>query len=238
MTETTILEGARGAMPLYVARPDNDPPWPGVLVISDALGMTTDLRNQVDWLASEGFLAAAPDLYYWGGRIRCMFSAVRQALARDGQYFDDFHSVREWLASQEDCSGEMGVIGFCMGGGFALLLAPTGDYDASSVNYGTVPKDAMTFLADACPIVASFGAKDSSLRKAPVELENALAANHVEHDIEVYPEAGHGFLNEHVRAEEPAWALISGKLVNTGYHRESAMAARGRIVNFLHRHLG
>jgi carboxymethylenebutenolidase len=224
-------------MPLYVARPHQEPPWPGVLVISDALGMTTDLKNQVDWLASEGFLAAAPDLYYWGGRIRCMFSAMRQGLAREGQYFEDFHLVREWLARQEGCSGKVGVIGFCMGGGFALLLAPTGDYDASSVNYGTVPKDAMTFLADACPIVASFGEKDSSLRKARAELEKALGANHVVHDIKVYPDTGHGFMNDHDSNDVPMWALISGKLVTTEYHEESAMDARGRIVSFFTEHL-
>lgn len=233
-----ILQGARGEMPLYVARPHQDPPWPGALVISDALGMTTDLRNQADWLASEGFLAAAPDLYYWGGRLRCMFSAIRQALARDGQYFEDFHLVRDWLATQHDCSGRVGVIGFCMGGGFALLLAPTGDYAASSVNYGTLPKDAMTFLADSCPIVASYGGRDSSLRKAPAELEKTLVANQVEHDIEVYPATGHGFMNDHDSDDVPMWALISGKLAHTDYHEESAMDARRRIVTFFHRYLG
>jgi carboxymethylenebutenolidase len=44
--------------------------------------MTTDPRNEADWLAGEGYLAALPDLYYWGGRIRCMLSLMRQAIAR------------------------------------------------------------------------------------------------------------------------------------------------------------
>jgi carboxymethylenebutenolidase len=231
------LQGARGEMPAYVAAPQGEGPWPGVVVISDALGMTSDLRHQADWLASEGYLAAAPDLYYWGGRLRCMFSAMRQMSSGDGEIYRDFATVREWLRGDERCTGHIGVIGFCMGGGFALMLAATGDYDASSVNYGSLPGDAATTLAEACPIVASYGGRDRSLAKAPDVLNRALDANDVPHDIEVYPDAGHGFLNDHPPGETPLWALISGWFVSTAYHEPSAIDARRRIVAFFDQHL-
>jgi carboxymethylenebutenolidase len=236
MAEVTI-RGTRGNLPLYVATPSGEGPWPGVVVISDALGMTTDLRNQADWLARAGYLAVAPDLYYWGGRLRCMFAAMREAIARKGELFDDFAAVRSWIVEQPACTGRVGVIGFCLGGGFALLLSASGDFDASSVNYGDVPKDALDLLADACPIVGSYGAKDPTLRSAPTRLAAALTSHGIDHDVTVYPDAGHSFLNDHEPAEAPRWSLVMGKLSSSKYHEESAAKARRRIVSFFDRHL-
>jgi carboxymethylenebutenolidase len=233
----TVVNGPSGPIPVYVAIPAGSGPWAGVVVIHDALGMTSDLRRQADWLADEGFISVAPDLYRGGGRIRCMFSAMRQAVARRGSVFDDIEATRSWLGDRDDCTGRIGVIGFCLGGGFALLLAADGRYGASSVNYGSVPKDALDLLAEACPIVASYGAKDWGLRKAPARLEQALTSARIDHDIEVYPEAGHSFLNDHDPGESPLWALVMGKLVHSDFHDASAADARSRIAAFFHTHL-
>jgi len=217
----------------YLARPAGDGPWPGVVVLHEALGLDPDTRGHADRFAGRGYLALAPDLLSLGRpKVRCILAAFRALSRRSGPAFDVIEAARDAVANRDDCTGRVGVIGFCMGGGFALLAAPRGWFDASSVNYGVVPEDARDLLRGACPIVGTYGAKDRFLRDAPERLERALAAHAIPHDVKTYPGASHSLLNRHHGA-----TLLVDRVAGIGWHEPSARDALARIDAFFDRHV-
>jgi carboxymethylenebutenolidase len=74
-------------------------------------------------------------------------------------------------------------------------------FAVASTNYGGLPKRFEEFVSRSCPVIGSYGAQDRSLRGTAAQLEQALTAAGVPHDVKEYPDAGHSFLNDHDPAE-------------------------------------
>ncbi len=229
----TTYSGSSRELKAYLAEPHSGGPWPGVVVVMDAFGLSDDIRQQADRLAAAGYLAFAPDLYSGRG-LRCVLATLRASRSGEGEAYADIEAAREWLAAREDCTGRVGIIGFCMGGGFALLSAPQLDFAAASVNYGEVPDDPVARLAGTCPIVASYGRRDRSLKGRSQRLEEALSELGVPHDVKEYPEAGHSFMNRFNVGPVLAPAV---QLLAFNYHQPSAEDSWRRILTFFDQHL-
>ena len=233
------VDTGRGVMPAYAAVPDTPAPWPGVVVLHDFTGMSEELRSHADWLAGEGFLAIAPDLYHWGGRLRCLRTIMRELGVRHGRTFDDIEAARRWLRDHDGCSGAVGVLGFCMGGGYAIALAEGHGFDASSVNYGGCPSDARDWLPRACPVVGSFGEKDWSPlgARAGRRLNDLLTEFDVPHDVKVYPGVRHGFMNDPAPQDQTLFLRFLARVSGMRYDEAATTDARRRIVAFFDLHL-
>ena len=225
-----------GSRPLrgYLASPPGTGPWPAVVMIHEIFGLDDVMRRHADRLAGLGYLTLAVDLYSAGGTARCLVSTMRAMLKGQGRAFADISAAREHLAESPDCTGKIGVIGFCMGGGFALLSASSG-YAAAAVNYGQLPRDLDTALTGACPIVGSYGGRDPSLKGAAGRLDAALGKAGVIHDVKEYPTASHAFLNDSETGPRPLRPLLRV----AGIRPEPAAATNAwtRIETFFATHL-
>jgi carboxymethylenebutenolidase len=226
--------GGRAYTAVPVPTRDRLGPWPGVVVVHDVFGLGDDMREQADWLAAAGYLATVPDLF--GGRraLGCIRGAFRQLTAQQGPIFDEVERARVALAGSSECTGTVGVIGYCMGGGFALVLAGRPGWGAASVNYGMVPENVEDILAGACPIVAGYGGKDRSLPGAAAALSAAATATGATVDVKEYPDARHAFLNR-LAVTSPLTPLM--KVSGVGYDHAAAADAKRRILAFFDQYL-
>lgn len=233
LTGRAAVVGGSQRLRAILETPTTPGPWPGVVMIHEAFGLEEVMQRQAKRLAAAGFLTLAVDLYSAGGAKRCLVPTMTSMLRGHGKAFTDIEVARSWLVESPDCTGKIGVIGFCMGGGFAMVSA--GDFDAASVNYGQLPRKLDEAVVDACPIVGSFGGKDFSLRGAAAKLETALSNAGIENDVKEYPTAGHAFLNDAEAGPKVLRPLE--RILGIGPDPVAAQDAWKRIDSFFERHL-
>jgi len=228
---TTIeLDTPDGPIDALLDIPDGPGPFPGVVVVHDAFGYTPDKTSTSENIAAAGYIALTPNLYARGGRMRCITRVFRELLSQRGRALDDILAARDYVQSMPTCTGRVGIAGFCMGGQFALILSPKG-FGASAPFYGVpLPRDLSNTLDGACPIVASFGARDPLGLGAPNRLRRILEHKGIPNDVKVYPKAGHSFANK-----LPAQPLL--RVTGFGYNQTATEDAWARVFAFFAEHL-
>ena len=232
---TTTLPGASKNLTGVFGMPRGEGPWPAVVVVHEAFGVNPVMRRQVARLVESGYLVLMPDLFTEGGARKCLTATFRSLTSGEGRAYQDIEAARQYLLARDDCTGAVGVIGFCMGGAFALMTATRG-FDAASANYGMLPAELDTALAGACPIIGSYGADDKTLKGAAPKLEAALTRVGVTHEVYEYAGAGHAFLNDAETGPRATRPLM--RVAGMGPRPEQAKEAWARIDDFFSRHLG
>jgi carboxymethylenebutenolidase len=209
---------------------------PGLLVLHEMLGLNDDIRRIAGRFAAEGYAALAPDIFDGRGPMPiCVARTVANVARGEGPIVDDMLALRDWLAKQPTVDGErIGVVGFCMGGGFALLLGSIGDFQVAAPYYGAVAKDRERYR-DICPVVAGYGARDMVFARKGRLLAEHLKALGVQHDVKIYDDAGHSYMSEH-----PRWmmALAPFSPLRAHYDEAAAEDSWRRMLAFFRAHLG
>ena len=215
-SETITVDSPQGNGNIkgYFVRPaDTSGKLPGVLVVHENRGLNPYIEDVARRLATSNFLAFAPDgLTSVGGYP----GNEEQGVALFGKVdkpkmTEDFIAAAKWLKGRSDCSGKIGVVGFCFGGGMANTLAVRlgSDLGAAVAFYGAQPQAADVAKIKA-PVLANYASEDQRITAGWPAYEEALKANHVRYAGYVYPGTQHGFHNDttprfNKEAAELAW---------------------------------
>jgi carboxymethylenebutenolidase len=183
----------------FLARPNGDGPFPGVIVIQEWWGLNDNIKDIAQRFAGEGFAALAPDLYH--GKVAAEpDEAMKAMMATDmNRASKELTKAADYLASQPYTQGRgIGATGFCMGGGLALTLAcDSAHIKAVAPFYGANPSPIEKVENIQGPLFVSYAEHDDWVGPAVREaLEGALQRFDKQHEIKVYPGTQHAFFND------------------------------------------
>lgn len=212
----------------YLATPELGA-GPGVVVIQEYWGLVPHIQDVCDRFAREGFSALAPDLYR-GATAAEPDEADKLMMALNlGQAAQDMGAAVDHLRASPAVRGDgLGVVGFCMGGGLALMLAAQrpADIDACVTFYGLIPWESARpdWSALDAPVQGHFGEQDGLFSPERArQLQEALESSGTTTDFNIYADAGHAFFNDR-RAD--------------AYVESAASLAWTRTLEFLRAKLG
>jgi carboxymethylenebutenolidase len=214
-----------GSIRGYLARPANaSGKLPGVLVVHENRGLNPYIEDVARRLATANFMAFAPDgLTSAGGHP----GDDEQGAKLFGQVdrpkmTEDFLAAARWLKGRADCTGKIGVLGFCFGGGIANTLAVRmgADLAAAVPFYGAQPSAADTAKIQA-PLLLHYASLDTRINGGWPAYEEALKSNHVTYTAHMYEGVNHGFHND----------------TTPRYDEAAAKLAWQRTLDFFNKHL-
>jgi len=230
--ETIPSPQGHGAIKGYLVRPSgadtrSETPMklPGIIVIHENRGLNPHIEDIARRLALENFMAFAPDGLssvggypgddYKGGLMFTKIDAKKMG--------EDFVACAMWLKSRADCTGKIGITGFCFGGSISNTMATRlgADLAAAAPYYGGVPPQGEISKIKAA-IMVHHGALDTRLATTWPDYDAALKAINVPHEGYIYPSAVHGF-NCDATPER--------------YNREAATLAWGRTVGWFKKYV-
>jgi carboxymethylenebutenolidase len=199
----------------YLARPEGEGPFPGVVVIHEIFGLNENIKDIARRFAGEGYVALAVDLFAGSNRTVCMFRFMSGLFLNSLNHrgIQDLKAALTYLSKQPGVdSSRIGAIGFCMGGSFAIAWASTDErLKAIAPFYGANPRP-LEAVARLCPVVGSYPDNDFTTQQGQ-KLDIALDGYNIPHDIKIYPGTKHSFFNDQrknydANASQDSWQRV------------------------------
>jgi carboxymethylenebutenolidase len=201
-----------GHVRAYLVRPaEARGKWPGVLVVHENRGLNPYIEDATRRLGVAGFLALAPDELTPVGGYPGDDDKGRelQATLDPRKMIEDFVAAAVFLKSHPECTGKVGVVGFCYGGGVANTLAVRlADLAAAVPFYGMQPPAADVARIKA-PLLLHYAEVDERINAGWPAYEAALKANRVTYTAHIYPGTNHGFHNDTTPRYDQAAATLA-----------------------------
>ena len=201
ITASVKFPGDGATIDAFLARPSAAGQYPAVVVLQEWWGVNDHMKDIAQRFVREGFVALVPDLYTrMGNKVTkdAQEAAKLMESLQSQQILKDLNGATQYIKQQPFVDTEkVGVVGFCMGGTFALMMAAhNSDVKASVPFYGQVPPlDSLKYLV--APVLYIHGEQDGWITKAEVaRLEQGLKQFGRPGEVRRYPTAGHAFFND------------------------------------------
>ncbi len=191
--------GSTGPVKAYLAKPGAaEGPLPGILVVHENRGLNAHIEDVARRAALAGYVALAPDgLTYVGGGLADQEAARDRFAAADvAKITADVIAGVPYLAGHDDCSGKVGAVGFCYGGGVALLCAAREGATTAAVCFYGRALSAEDTARVRVPLMMHYAGQDERINAMIPEFRAALDAHGVAYSLNMYPGTGHGFHND------------------------------------------